>query len=575
MKSILKVKKEYLYMAFILLLIAGIYGYGITRIYGMSIYPDEFGYWASAASVLGWDWSQIASLGSYYSFGYSLILLPILKFSGDSVIAYKIAVTVNVVLLCVAFFLLMGMVRRLFPEVEKERGIFFAGITVLYPAWLYYMQTTLAEAMLIFMVILTAYLLLRLMEKPRVITGILLALAIVYTYTLHMRAVGVVIACGLTILLWGILTPGTRKKVCLFLVILSLALMATFVWKEMIQQSVYSNSGKEVLNVNDYGGQLNKLKVLFTTAGIKNFAVNMAGKFLYMGFASGGLVYWGLGWCIVQGKELVQNIRRKDKGKAANWLGIYILLMAAAQLGICGIYTVGAKGPDWIIYGRYIELIIPVLSFFGVCMLNQSKHIFRGQGLILGIYSIMAGVCLFACKDMGAGHIRGEHSALTSIFIGEGEVAPKVFFGKVWLAGIVVGGVITVLIWYSRQKKIRTWILMLIMVAEILTGIKISQLYVYSSNQNMRMDITMTNVLRERDDLGEQILFLKEGSDKWIGFLQMQLREQSIIVIEPAELEGLDTQNTLILAYYNSKYLDKLEELYKHQVMADVYNVFY
>ena len=67
----------------------------------------------------------------------------------------------------------------------------------------------------------------------------------------------------------------------------------------------------------------------------------------------------------------------------------------------------------------------------------------------------------------------------------------------------------------------------------------------------------------------------KEDSDKWIGFLQMQLREQSIIVIEPAELEGLDTQNTVILAYYSSKYLDKLEELYKHQVMADVYNVFY
>ena len=329
------------------------------------------------------------------------------------------------------------------------------------------------------------------------------------------------------------------------------------------------------MNVNDYGGQLNKLKVLFTTAGIKNFAVNMAGKFLYMGFASGGLVYWGLGWCIVQGKELVQNIRRKDKGKAVNWLGIYILLMTAAQLGICGIYIINSIRPDVIIYGRYIELIIPVLSFLGVCMLNQSRYIFQGQGLILGIYSIMAAICLFACKDVGLSHIRGEHSALTSIFIGEGEVVPKVFFGKVWLAGIIVGGVITVLIWYSRQKKTRTWMLMLIMVAEILTGIKISQLYVYSSNQNMRMDITMINVLRERDDLGEQILFLNEGSDKWIGFLQMQLREQSIIVIEPAELEGLDTQNTVILAYYNSKYLDKLEELYKHQVMADVYNVFY
>ncbi len=568
-------KKEYFCISLVFLLVVGVYGYGINRIYGMSIYPDEFGYWSSAASMLGWDWSQIASLGSYYSFGYSLILFPVLKFAGDSVVAYRAAVTINVILLCVAYFLLVEMAGRLFPRFEKERRFFFAGIAVLYPAWLYYMQTTLSEAMLIFMVILTSYLLLRLMEKPRVITGIFLTLAIVYTYTLHMRAVGVVIACGLTILLWGIFTPGTRKKACLFLVVLSLALMAAFIGKELIQESVYSGSGKELLNANDYGGQINKLKALFGISGIQNFAVNMAGKLLYIGFASGGLAYWGVGWCMMQGKELIQGMKRKKECKAVNCLGLYVLLAAVGQLGICGIYTINTKGPDWIIYGRYIELIVPLLSFLGVCMMNQSKQIFRRQGLVLGIYSIMAGVCLFACRGMEVSHIRGENSALTSIFIGEGDVVPAVFFGKVWLAGVLVSALLTLLIWYSRQNAARIWILMLVMVVEILVGGKISHLHVYNSNENVRMDISMIKLLTEIAEPQEQILFLREGSDKWIGFLQMQLRERSITVIEPADLEGLDTQNTILLAYYNSEYLDKLEEIYKRQIMADVYNVYY
>ena len=575
MNGILKVKNEYLHVAVILLLIAGVYGYGISRIYGMSIYPDEFGYWASAASMMGWDWSQIASLGSYYSFGYSLILFPILKLTGDSVVAYRVAVTINVVLLSTAFIILGGMARRLFPGLEKERGILFAGVAALYPAWLYYMQTTLSEAMLIFMVILTGNLLLRLIEKPRLITGVFLTLAIVYTYTLHMRAVGVVIACGTTILLWGMLTPGVRKKVCFFLIVLLLALMATFIGKQLIQQSVYSGSSKEILNTNDYGGQLDKIRTLFSGSGMKNFTVNMAGKFLYMGFASGGLVYWGMGWCMVQGKELLLNIKGKKDGKAANWLGLYVLLAAAGQLAICGIYTVGAAGPDWMIYGRYMELIVPLLSFLGMCMLNQSTHLLRGQGIVLSICSVAAVICLMACRGMEVSRIRGEHSALTSILIGEGNVVPTVFFGKVWLMGALVSIGIVGLIWYTRQKKTRIWLLMFIAAVEILVGIRISQLHVYSSNQNMRMDISMINMLRERNNPDEQILFLAEGSDKWIGFLQMQLREQSITVIEPDDLKGLDTRNTIMLAYYNSEYLDELEGLYKREVMADVYNVFY
>ena len=66
-----------------------IFQVNIQKIYGFSIYPDEFGYWASAAQMLGWDWTDTVALGSYYSYGYSLLLAPILWIFRDSVAAYE------------------------------------------------------------------------------------------------------------------------------------------------------------------------------------------------------------------------------------------------------------------------------------------------------------------------------------------------------------------------------------------------------------------------------------------------------------------------------------------------------
>ena len=61
----------------------------------MVYYPDEFGYWASAANWIGYDWSGLTALNSYYSFGYSLLLVPVLKICSGAVMAYRTAVALN------------------------------------------------------------------------------------------------------------------------------------------------------------------------------------------------------------------------------------------------------------------------------------------------------------------------------------------------------------------------------------------------------------------------------------------------------------------------------------------------
>ena len=85
------------------LLMSCIVCHGISKSYGFYFPADEFCYWSYAAGLAGYDWSDIASLGSYYSYGYSLILLPVFLIFKDGVIAYRAAMVVNIALLAVCF----------------------------------------------------------------------------------------------------------------------------------------------------------------------------------------------------------------------------------------------------------------------------------------------------------------------------------------------------------------------------------------------------------------------------------------------------------------------------------------
>ena len=103
---------------------------GIQGIYSFSLFPDEFGYWAGAAKALGYDFSEITSIGSFYSFGYSLILMPVMKIFSDSVFAYRAAVVVNLLLQVSSFFIFTKIADRLFENTDRLTGAILSGIAV-------------------------------------------------------------------------------------------------------------------------------------------------------------------------------------------------------------------------------------------------------------------------------------------------------------------------------------------------------------------------------------------------------------------------------------------------------------
>ncbi len=232
-------------------LIFCIFQINIYNVYGFSLYPDEFGYWASAAEVLGYDWSDTAAIGSYYSYGYGLILTVILWIFRDCVTAYRAAIAVNMLLQCGAVGILWEIFKRLCqtknPEERRMQTVLAVGIAVFYPPWSFFIQMTMTEALLMFLYALICYEIILFTEKPNILSAVLLALSLLYIYFVHMRTVGIVIAAVLTLLLYAWKTPSARRKLVVSFIILVVGVMCGLWIKEKIKEIVYGRGHQEII----------------------------------------------------------------------------------------------------------------------------------------------------------------------------------------------------------------------------------------------------------------------------------------------------------------------------------------
>ena len=81
---------------FVTILIAALSIYRIRELVLPSILNDEFGYWANAAHIFGYDWSGVVSMSPYYSYGYSLFLFPLFLLKDPS-LSYQCGLLLNVI----------------------------------------------------------------------------------------------------------------------------------------------------------------------------------------------------------------------------------------------------------------------------------------------------------------------------------------------------------------------------------------------------------------------------------------------------------------------------------------------
>lgn len=549
------------YFVIFALLLFCMFEYGIRRIYGFSIYPDEFGYWASAAQWAGFDWSETVSKASYYSFGYSLILMPILLLCKNGVSAYRAALLVNVLLQCLSIGLLYGGYRRLFCMtadsakadyaqsgccLQEMKPVFAVGAAVFYPVWTFYTQMTLTEALLAFLYVLICWLFARFLEKPVFVRAMLLSIALIYLHFVHMRTVGVVIAAGITLLLHAFRVREARKPILAAALFLAAgALIGMQVRDAAIETLYLSVSGRSaagggftagneeaaanaIAALNGYAVQIANARTALNPEGILLLLKSCAGKLYYLGMSSFGMIYPAIGLCIGKTAALLRDLpgvrnifkrrgrdfRKEEKEPSAvcgeeSQIAVKDLMYVFQLLSFCGQFLISAvymRSPgrlDGIVYGRYNDYLVPVLIGIGLLTLWENRHFVRHVLVSIAVSTALFAVSLHAALHSGAVLMHGCH-ALGLNYISDDlhfyEITPE--FVKAFAFGLCLLLLMTGCIAFvSKAGKNNFGFSILgigiILLMEVLLTFRLNQKYLYFFNEMNYYDLEVYEYLED------------------------------------------------------------------------------
>lgn len=555
--------------------------YGIRKIYGFTLYPDEFGYWASAAAMAGYDWSEIASLGSYYSFGYSAILFPLLKLFSGGIAAYRAALFVNMALLCAGFCLLHRIAGMLFPETRSEERALICGAAAFYPVWFFYAQTTMAEALLIFLFVLDVYLFLVWMRNRRLWAAALLTVSLVYGYCVHMRMAGVMLSCLAVCFIRIVTQKDRRKSAAAWTVLFLLLLCVAAVLKSRTIASVFHYADRDTLSWNDFGSQWEKIGSLFTVSGMVRFLGGIVGKLYYLGLSSMGIFYWGLIWCVRQSALLFRRKakdfprRPTEEEMLCRWTGLLLLLAVIVQVCISSIYLLRTDTVDGLLYGRYNEMLLPVMIVAGMVSMRRSRRLLP---VTLGIEAALgaAAVCLNGLiGKLSLTGIRGCHIEGISYLLQENAQDSGLFMRDAWLLGAGMTLFTCLLLWISRQRKSLWWVMTGVLAVHIACGIRISDRDIYQLNAINYENLAVAKLLARENAEGKTILYLDENYPEYVDFLQMQMPETPIHVTAELREAEQGGQDCVVVVSAETAQDQALSQLFARRMSTEVFHVYY
>lgn len=551
-----------IYVIIFALVLFSIYMYSRTSVCSFTLFPDELGYWATAAALNGYDWSDVVSLGSYYSFGYGLLLYPILHFSKDAVSAYHAAMALNFILQGLAAVLVYKILRMFFDD-KNELEVFFTSVfAVAYPAWLFFSQTTMAEALLMFLFVLAAYLLVEFARRDNWLDFALLTLTVLYMYAVHMRCVGIVGSLLLVLIFMSVQEHKYIKYTIVFAVSALIGFLIVAYLKGVTVEYAFSKMAEGHIAVNTYEAQGSKIGILLSFDGIAKLLEGLFGKAFYIFAATFGTIIYAIRLCL-------------SKIKIKSWqsyFGVFLFLSVIVEALISSLYFIRGTRIDNFFYGRYMEFVLPLLLGVGILGFEAKKD--DAIYLIISnvVIDIIAVVLYFVITNRGIATMRGFMVIGISFFLEEPFVL-KTYLIKtciyIWAVSFFVFAIRRV------ATGNRTFLISVLIIAEIAAAIYSSSNYTYAYNKTHFVDKQVADKIIDVVKEDDTIYFLRDDEPLYIDTIQMFLRDKTIHVIYAEDLGNVDINNSLILTYRWSTNKDELYKQYDRKMITDTYCLFY
>lgn len=530
------------------------------------VVDDGFVYWGIGAAFAGYDWKDLLSVSQYYAYGYSILLVPLFwltKLGVSMTAIYRIAILLNIFFVWGNYLLSCKILKELevrLPDTVKQIA---SGLAALYIGNVIQINFAWTECCLYFVYWLIVYLMVKVCKKPDYKHTFFLLLSLAYIVMVHMRAVGVVIAAAMVLVLYILSNFRNLNKKWIGFVLIESAVLAliTAVLRKAVTASVYLG-GTAVESTNNVSANLEKTQSLLSVSGILDLVMSMLGKLYYAGTASFVLAFVGAAVAVFAlVKKVLQRWKEKEKFGITEWAMLFVLLSFLGENGISAIFkcfryfsadAISARG-DTIVFGRYSDFVIGPMILLGIYALYHIKEYVK-EIFTACLFLVVCAVSVQFQYNVLAYYGRDAYTTFrdnSSYWVGALYQQDLTYFAYyVAFVSLLIFGVLCFLVVLNKEKKYLYGIgLTVVAVAWGIAGIKNSADFIEEKKFKEKDVVSVYNIVNETD--GEVPVYLAYHNNREafidVKVLQWMLGERPVKLYEIGENEPDNLKDAVIL----------------------------
>ena len=433
------IEKWHLWLAGVVALVAGACSLWVAlRQYGPTVHPDEWGFLLNGQVIVGHAEAQVPT-GSFYPAGFGVITGAFALLTGSMSGEYRATLLANFAL-CVAVGLLAQRVARRVFGASVRMSWIAAALAFVVPGTvvssLYAWPETAARA--VFLLFVLGFHRTAETRKPSHV--IALGLLVGFMPVLHGRFTLLLpVACGV-ILWWGWRRVIPRTVAFVACAASSVSYLAGRSLNALVKRELY---------VQAWGQEDRLLKRITNPSLWPALVRTMTGQSWYLIVTTCGLfaVAGFFAWHRARNGSLV------SAATDARRLTVLVVATGTVLLVFTGGLQLlyGSRG-DHLVYGRYVEILVPVLLVMACAAFEQAPRVARRALLVSAVASLAVAV-FYVLIDMGDGVKGGwvRHNIVYPNIVGFDAVRYLVRPGLVTWG--VAGLVVTAVVWAVARTR--------------------------------------------------------------------------------------------------------------------------
>lgn len=534
------------------------------------ILHDEFAYWAIAAKYSGYDWKGMMIDSSYYSMGYSLLLVPLFYLGISASKMYKIAIVLNAVFVILSYFISLYLGKRLLKKLTNTEIVLVSGLINCLPFIVTQVNYAWTETLLYFLFWLETLCIYLFFESKRIKWACGALGVSIFMFFVHQRTIGVLITTIIMIAFF-VMVQGIKQFnikiyfiIPFFICFFAMILWFMFLKKYNLEQVFGDNQDKVAMN--DFSGRISQVVSIFSFSGLGNVLYSFFGKFFYFGLSTFLIGPYVL---ILLIRDIVMNPRIKSWNQE-RFFNFFLILSFASMIAISAIATNGGwysndkvvARIDILFYGRYFEFIIGPLMLLGFGYIKEINGKLSIAFLTILFYLIVTiATSAITLKVESPFMVDLSAIALNYFYWNVSDYQGAVFHGAILCCGIFI---ITIFL-MSMKIKIRFIICLCIILAMCTMETNVNDEFTKQKElQNEKYVYNTANYLRE-NMTNEMLSFVyspeQNKFNKLAFYIQYNLYDKSIEKEEADNFGGFNVKdNTIYIVMNDSDLYQEFEQ---------------